>query len=304
MENGGDDWPLPLKNLSATSLSTFSRCAEQWRRTYLQGERYIPSASSVVGNAAHGAAETNYSQKIDTGDDLSTSDVEIAFADSFDREVERNGGASEIDWAMKVGKERLILRPGEAKDKGVPVVRSYHTGVANRIQPVRTEEWFRISIGKVPVPIIGKMDLITGTQKTDIKFGAVAKKFPEVMWRIQGLVYLMVGETDTLSGISHLPFSWHTGSWGSERYGPKIYTPDESPELSMTRTENTAIVAERHISALSETMVAYYTRYGPDEPWPTTALTHSWACNACSFHPRHGGNCFWWIGPGKEVPEL
>ena len=302
-------WPLPMDTLSPSSINKFQRCPEQWRRQYLLGQWEPSSASSVVGNAVHGSAQVNYTQKIGSGMDLSIGDVELAYAEAFDHEVDEAGGPREIQWTMKYGSKRLNLKAGQAKDLGVPLARTYHENVAAKIQPVGSEEWFRVEVPGVPVPVRGKIDLITKNFKTDMKFGASAKKKPEAAWQLQAKTYMLVDATTNRDGsvrvgnIGHLPFSWHTGSWGSDRTDPKVLTPRDEPDLMMMKTEQTVTVAHALIKASADAMVAFYRQFGPDEPWPTSALQHTWACNYCMFNPSRGGNCFWWTG-GKETVTL
>lgn len=295
-------WPLPIDTLSPSSINKFQRCPEQWRRQYLLGQWENPSASSVVGNAVHGSAQVNYTQKITSGTDLTANDIDLAYAEAFDQEIEDAGGPREIDWTMRLGKDRVELSPGLAKDRGVPLARVYHADVARTVQPIGSEEWFRVEVPGVPVPVRGKIDLITADSKKDLKFGASAKKKPEASWQLQARTYMLVDATTNRDGsvrvgnIGDHAFEWHTGSWGGVRSQPKVITPEEEPTLRMEKTRQTVVVAQAMIKATSDAMVAYYTQFGSDEPWPTSAFQHTWACNYCAFHPSHGGNCFWWTG--------
>lgn len=303
-------WPLPISSLSPSSINKFQRCAEQWRRQYLLGQWDPPSASSVVGSAVHASAQVNYQYKARTGIDLTANDIDLAYLEAFDQEIEDAGGPREIDWHMRLGKDRVNLSPSLAKDRGGPLARVYHQDIARNVQPVAAEEWFSIEVPGVPVRVRGKIDLITPSEKTDIKFGASAKKKPEASWQLQANTYMLADATTDRDGnvrvgnIGHLPFTWHTGSWGGVRSAPKVLTPDNSPELRMHRTERMARVTQAMIRATADSMIAYYTQFGADNPWPTTALQHTWACNYCTFHPGHGGNCFWWTGGAEEVVTL
>jgi PD-(D/E)XK nuclease superfamily len=298
-------WPLPMDSLSPSSLAKFSRCPEQWRRSYIKGEWDRASVATVVGSAAHSAAEINFRQKTTTGTDLPMGDIEFAFAEAFDAEVEESGGAGEIDWVMSVGREKQEVTPGKAKDTGLPVTRLYRQRVAPFIQPIGAEEWFRFKVEGVPVPIRGKIDLVEGHAKTDIKFGRSLKARPDTAWRLQGLTYLLANETSErdgtvrLSDLGRMPFQWHTATWGSDRYAPRIITPDESPELVMPRTDKNVHIAESLIRSTVDAMLAYWHKFGPDDPWPG-ALQHPWVCNYCSFGPEHDNSCFWWSGVREE----
>lgn len=302
-------WPLPVNSLSPSSINKFQRCPEQWRRQYLLGEWERTSASNVVGSAVHGSAQTNYTQKVATGVDLSDGDVEDAYLAAFDQEVEEAGGPREIDWSIRFGRDKVRVGAGGAKDLGAPLARVYHQDVATRTQPIGSEEWFAIEVPGVPVPVRGKIDLITQHGKRDLKFGASAKKKPEPAWQLQARTYMLVDATTDRDGhtrignIGHLPFGWHTGSWGGKRYGPRVLTPADEPDLLMRKTEEMTRVTHAMIRATADAMIAFYTQFGSYDPWPTSAFQHTWACNYCPFHPGRGGNCFWWTG-GKEVVTL
>lgn len=297
-------------------MAKFQRCPEQWRRQYLLGQWDRSGAFAVMGAAVHESAETNYRQKAFTQHDLDVEDVELAYAEAFDNEVDEKGGPSEIDWVVGSGKYERTLRPGQAKDNGVSLVRKYHTVVAPTVMPVASEEWFRIDVPGVPVPIRGKIDLIQGDmegvpfRKEDLKFGRNAKESAEASWRLQALTYMLVNETTdregnvVTPGIGGLPFGWQTGTWGSSRTEPKVFWPENSPGLLIPFEATTTLLAQTHIRTTVHNMLSLNERYGPDEPWPTPALMHTWACSYCPFHPSNGGKCYWWSGEHESALTL
>lgn len=309
-----------MQTLSPSSMAKFQRCPEQWRRQYLLGQWDRTSVSALVGSSVHESAETNYRQKTRTFEDLAVEDVEVAYAEAFDNEVDEKGGPSEIDWQMGSGKYANTLKPGQAKDRGVGLVRKYHTEVAPTVVPLASEEWFRISVPGVPVQIRGKIDLVRGnfdaedvlvpSCKVDYKFGRSAKESAEASWRLQALTYMLVEATTDRDGnvvtgdIGGLPFGWQTGSWGSSRTEPKIFVPETSPGLLMPFDLTTTELAQAHIRATVNSMLSLHAMYGPDDPWPTPAMQHTWACNYCSFHPGNGGSCYWWTGRHETAVTL
>jgi hypothetical protein len=295
-------WPLPMDTLSPSALSKFQRCAEQFRRQYIHGEWDRASVSAIVGNAVHESAERNFRQKTTSWVDLSESDTLEAYAEAFDNEVEEKGGESEIDWSMKVGQSKRVIRPGEAKDRGVPLATKFRNDVGRKVQPYGAEEWFRIRVEGVPVPIRGKIDLITQSAKRDMKFGAYAKQKPDSSWMLQAYIYSLVEETTNydgsprITGLGEHRFEWYTGSWGGVRSEPTINTPTSHPELGIAHSADLVRVAKANLVGTVDHLLMMYRQYGPDEPWPTTALQHGWACSYCPLHPTKGGDCFWWTG--------
>lgn len=299
----GPAWPLPVRNLSASAIKKFQTCPEQFRRQYVKGQWDRWSASSVLGNAVHGAVEANFRQKIRSGVDLSTSDMELAYAESFDEEVRSASKDSEVDWRMKWGTRFEPARPGVVKDRGLPLARAYHLDVAPHVQPQGVEEWFALDIDGVPVKVRGKIDLIVDGRKRDMKFGRTAKDKPDTSWLLQAGIYMLVDKTTEydgrvrMSGLGDHHFEWHTGRWGGPQSDPVIHTPETNAELHVECTDRAKLVAVATIRGAARQMVATYNEFGPDEPWPTSALQHTWACDYCQFGPRSAdASCFWWTG--------
>ncbi len=59
-----------IDHLSASQLSRFTRCAEMWRRQYIEGDIVPVGAAAHIGQAVHKAAEINFRQKIQSHTDL------------------------------------------------------------------------------------------------------------------------------------------------------------------------------------------------------------------------------------------
>lgn len=279
-------WPEGLTgkgHLSASQLTLFARCPEQYRRVYVLGERRPPAGALIFGSADHKAHELNFTQKIESGVDLPADDVKIAFAEAFDREVDRAGGESEVEWEND--------KPGALKDQGVALVGHYLQKVSPRVQPLAVEERFEITVPGVPLPIIGYVDVravITeqmelGSQdmrRRLIERKTGKRKESEIKpdWRLQGLLYQSVAE---------LPVDWHLST---KTKLPAVYTPTEEPGLHLPYSEGAVRAAQQFARALSRQIVSLYTQYGPDEPWPTGAPVYGWACSFCGFRDT----CEWW----------
>jgi hypothetical protein len=122
---------------SGSSINTFMRCAKQWEYAYVYELKRPPSIRQVLGIAAHSAAELNYAQKIQSGENLPLDDVTDAFVTAFDAaapdaEADREESA------------------GEAKDSGVKAVTVYHEKVAPEVQPVWVEHEGVIDVDGIP----------------------------------------------------------------------------------------------------------------------------------------------------------
>jgi hypothetical protein len=272
------DWASPMPDhISASQLSMFQRCPEQWRRRYILGQKERPAAALVWGSADHYAHEQNFTQKIKSGTDISRSDVQQAFVEGFDRAIDRNGGPSEIQWDDK---------PGDLKDQGVALVGHYHDKVSPHIQPVTVEEKFKLHIPGVPVPVIGYVDLTTVETGIERKTAKRRETKPKPDWVIQGRLY---------QAVKQLPMEWHLSV---KTKTPAVYAPGlGQTELTLPLIQATVDSTMVLVRTLAQAMLAYMRMYGPHEPWPG-GVTHPWACDFCGFRPT----CAWWAGENLLPP--
>lgn len=137
--------------LSASQIAMFLRCPRQWAFRYIEGRRVPPSGAMKQSGVFHTTAEENYRQKIDSGMDLPEGDLTEMYADTFEREWQR---------------EEVVLDPGQTKgglkDQGVDIVREYRAAVAPHVQPVQVEEKFDIALGKddYGFRLTGRIDVV------------------------------------------------------------------------------------------------------------------------------------------------
>lgn len=272
------EWPdLMPDHLSASQISQFMRCPEQYRQVRVLGRRERPGAAMIWGSADHYAHEQNFTQKIRTGYDITTSDVKIAFAEGFDRAVDRGGGLSEIQWDDK---------PGDLKDQGALLVGTYHEKISPHIQPLTVEEKFSLSIPGVPVPVIGYVDLTTASTGIERKTAKRKEAKPKADWLVQGRLY---------QAVKQLPIEWHLSV---KTKVPAVYCPDLGEKglrlpLAQATVDSTLVL----VRTVAQAMAAYMRMYGPHEPWPG-GVTHPWACDFCGFRPT----CAWWAGENQTPP--
>ena len=269
---GETTWPESLPtHLSASQITMFQRCREQYRRRYILGEKERPGAALVWGSADHYAHEVNFAQKIESHTDLPLADVELAFAEGFDAAVERNGGESEVEW----GKDK----PGAMKDDGVKLVAAYHKLVSPKVQPTAVESEFSLEIPGVAVPVIGRIDLETAGPAIERKTAKRSSKTVDPKWRIQGLIYQLAHGKSV---------DWHLSIKSKV---PNIVTPETEPGLTLPYVPGVARAAETLIAHTAAAILSDYSRLGPDEPWEG-AITHPWACvgGFCGYK----STCFWW----------
>jgi hypothetical protein len=128
------------------------------------------------------------------------------------------------------------------------------------------------------LPVVGFIDLITDRAMVDTKFGGKKQRVVSNEWRIQGMTYLLAHD---------LAMEWHSMNWKGE-----YHTPADAPGLVMHRTPEAYAIALDFLRSMVAGILSYADRFGIDAAWPG-AISHTWACNTCSYEPT----CWWWHRP-------
>jgi hypothetical protein len=108
----------------------------------------------LLGGAYHGALEANFKYKKEKKEDLPLSDVLDAYDTCWEKRAapaEDEETVEEIDWEDE--------DPGELKDKGAQLVKTYHRDVAPEIYPKEVELKLTRDAAR-KVPFVGYVDLI------------------------------------------------------------------------------------------------------------------------------------------------
>ena len=279
----GAPWELPVQHLSASSVSMFMRCPEQYRQRYILGQKERPGAALVVGSGFHFAQETNFRQKIESHEDIAVEAVVEAFHAGWDREIEKYGGAGEIEWDSREAADTL-------RSKGAALSAAYRTQVSPALQPQAVELGFLRDVEGIAVPFKGFIDFV-GTRETgvpwedgfkadetviDYKTAKAVQRALKPEWGLQARLYQL--ETG-------LPVEYHVATKTKE---PQIVTPVDAPALRIEVSDTALNVTTRLLQRVTRQMELLWGEYGPDTAWPG-AITHPWACGFCGFRP----NCVW-----------
>ena len=146
---------MALEHLSVSSFGMFSRCGEQWRRRYIEGEVIPPGIAAHVGTGVHRAAEACHKHKLETGETMRVSDMADAAATAYDKAL-RNGvffAPDEVDGAQKA--------MAQGKDNAVKLASLYGEQLAPKIDPMLVEERMMLNLPGVDLPIMAIVDLYT-----------------------------------------------------------------------------------------------------------------------------------------------
>ncbi len=163
---------MEIKHLSPSSLSTFRKCPEQWRRRYVNGEKIAPGIAMHRGKGTHGAAEVNHLQKRDSWVDLPLDVLQDAAADAYDASIEKYG--------VILGADQSPADVGAGKDAAVALTKVYLEKIAPTIQPVLVEEPITIDMG-LDLPLLMYLDVYTIDNRIpDLKTASKKKSQLEV----------------------------------------------------------------------------------------------------------------------------
>jgi hypothetical protein len=261
-------WNLPIMHWSPSSLSMLQRCPRQWQERYIFGRKERPAEALFTGTVVHATFEHNFRQKIDSHEDIAIVDLldwygEDAFPRLLLEEQEKAG--QDIFWESS---------PDEARARGRVLITEYQSSVAPRIQPVDVELKIAADFG-APVPVEGRFDVDRASSVIDFKTGRMAVKEPKEAWRIQAAVY---------AHAQQKPVEFHTLS-ATKGGKVTVLTPLESEALLVHPTRQEREHQARTIRALSDYACFLMATIGPEEPWPTMGVFHSWACNYCGYRP-------------------
>lgn len=258
---------LPVSHLSASALAMARRCPRQYRQRYILGRKERPGEAPVVGSAVHAGLERNFIQKIQSHQDLPVADLLDWFMDEgFVRTCfeEQEIAGEEIKWDTD---------PDAARRRGQAMLGQYRNEVAPRIQPIAVESEVTVDFD-LPVPVVGRFDLMQERTTLDWKTGKQKRTTPKEDWRIQAAIY---GEA-TRRGVE-----FHSISASPRTNAVSIVTPLEAPALLVHPTESERREIRRTIHAIAAEISFYMNTYGPDEEWPTHGRFHVWACDFCGF---------------------
>jgi len=257
-------WPPTIRHLSVSGCSMFDRCAEQFHRRYILGDKEPPKDYLVWGGADHRAHDHNWLQKIESHEDCPVGEVEERFVAAVDEIVDETGGEGEIQWQNS-------KKAADVKDRGVKLVHAYHQQVSPRVQPVKVEEWFEVQVEGVPVPVVGRVDVEQEHAFIDRKTAARKASSLDPSWLAQARVYqLALGKP----GEFHISAKTKT---------PGVYTPVEEPGLAVGWSRETDRQTEAWLRRTARAIGMYWQEFGPDEPWPGATSRKDNPCSWCGF---------------------
>ncbi len=162
---------MKLDHISPSQLGTFGNCGMQWKYRYMDGLRLAPGFAQIRGKSTHQGVEVNFSQKIESKEDLSVEEVKAITSDAVDQQLEgpvtKDGDYEEMT---------LEQAGGIIKDEAVALAGLHTEELAPTIQPRAVEMRIELPETEEIPAIVGIMDLIDDEEQ--IHDTKTAKKSP------------------------------------------------------------------------------------------------------------------------------
>lgn len=178
-----------IRSISQSMLNMASRCGEQFRRRYLEGEILPPAVAAVRGTAVHRAASQNHIALRDTGERMNRSDIVDAAATAY-MEVLADG----VSLTREESHDKNATL-GKGKDEAVSLAGLYADKVSPLIdKPILVEEMLQADIG-LDLPMSGTIDLLHCEKKIlDLKTSSMRKPLTYGVNNLQAMNYALLVE--------------------------------------------------------------------------------------------------------------
>lgn len=163
-------------HISNSQLDMFTRCGEQYRRRYIEKEIIPPGISFLIGSGCHKGAEANFSQKIESHQDLPKADIIDAAVAGYEEELD--GGYLLTADEEAIGAKNVL---GKAKDEVAALAEVHADQQAPDYQPIAVEKRILIPFPSASHDMLGYIDLVDDRRRvTDFKTAARKKNQAEV----------------------------------------------------------------------------------------------------------------------------
>lgn len=155
-----------MNHTSWTKISMLSRCGEQYRRRYVEGEKLAPGAAMVAGISPDRVASRNLQAKIDGTTTLTPDESEEA-----GRAEARNIILTEGLWLSEeenaIGEKQVANATVERSGK---FARAHTTTLLPVIQPTHVQREWAVKIPAYDTTLIGVIDVQEGARSVrDLK---------------------------------------------------------------------------------------------------------------------------------------
>ena len=138
-----------------SSILMYVRCGEQYRRRFIENEVRPPGIRLHRGSGVHAGSKLNFRQKVESHEDLSSSDIIDCSIAAYDERVKTEG----VTLAPDEKSRGLGLIVGEERDRVWRLSELYADDFAPVIQPVSVEQTIEAEFPAQGFKLRGTLDL-------------------------------------------------------------------------------------------------------------------------------------------------
>lgn len=185
------DGTVLLESIDFSSVDTYLRCPEQWRRRYILGERKPPGIALIEGTSHHASMESDNKEKLHKGKQLKAAKLTDIFVTRFREERKQSeeyhaAAKLKLEWAEET-EDNIIAR---AKILHLQYADKY----SKLVVPAEVEEPFSATMPehfseKKPLRVHGQIDVLSSTVVYDYKTSAKAKSQQDLDNNLQLTLY-------------------------------------------------------------------------------------------------------------------
>jgi len=159
-----------ILSLTQTMLSMASRCAEQFRRRFIEGEIIPPNIAAIRGTALHKAASENHRHIQSKGEALSEESILDLSATAY---IETLSNGVSLTQEEAIEKSKVL---GKGKDETISLASLYSRKVSPCVKkPLLIETELSADVG-LDIPLSGTVDLLhNGKTILDLKTASKSK---------------------------------------------------------------------------------------------------------------------------------
>jgi hypothetical protein len=271
----------PMRHLSNSSYTRFLLCPEDWRRWYLKGERQPPSGAMFLGARVDDALTLYYRRQLEHGDNLSVDQVADAYRDRWQAELACANDDRGVDWDDGLGEARGF-------ELGLDALALTLSELVPRLgRPVAVQRKLEFALAPdLEWTIQCYLDL--ETERSD-EHGEPAPAVVDYKVKTTAITQAKA-DCDPQAGL-YLAARWLEGQPAREFCFAQIAKPGTRRKrmaaalITTTRTVGQQRASLARIAQAASQIAAYYTRFGPDEPWGF-ADPAGWKCapRYCAHH--------------------
>lgn len=159
-----------IKHLSHSQVNTYRKCAKLYYYSYVLGKKVIPPWVFLYGRAVEGGLNYNFTQKIESREDVSISKVLEAYDFAWIGGIQKE----DFDWKGE--------NKGKKKDGGVRCLEVYHKERSPLFQPIAVQDKIFFEFENVDYGWQAYLDMVTEDRRIiDFK---TAQKSPKIIQAI------------------------------------------------------------------------------------------------------------------------